>query len=497
MKHPDYLFETSWEVCNRVGGIYAVLSTKARTMQNMFTDRVVFVGPDLGEQSDKYWENDDTLFPGWTIPANVRVGRWNIPGRPIALLVKYDHLWIRKDELYGWAWQQYGVQSHAAQGDYDDSALFGYAAGEVIHLLYAYIERTASSHVAVAHMHEWQTAFALFYLRSYCPDIATLFTTHATGIGRSIAGNGKPLYDYFEGYHGCQMAEELNMVSKHSAERQAAHAAHCFTTVSLLTARECAQLLDKEVDIVTPNGFEMDFVPTDERFNAQRQRARRALKKVAEQALQQPLEAGCRFVATAGRLEWRNKGIDVFLESMDALARQLDQDSKSPAVIAFVMIPYLDKPAYRAGGKLSVVFLPYYLDGHDPIVGLSYYDLLIGMDATVFPSYYEPWGYTPLEAIAFSVPTITTSLAGFGLWVRSLQANKTDIYHGVEVIDRNDTNRAQVADKIATTLYDYFHAGNKRQALARTAAKQVAEQALWSHFYTCYLQAYDIALSKK
>ena len=250
MMQPDYIFETSWEVCNRVGGIYAVLSTRAASMQAEHPDKVFFFGPDFGKHSDIWFREDKTILKEWHSSFkcqystfNVRIGRWDVPGEPIAILLKADVVCDRKDEIYAWAWNKFGVQSHAAYGDYDQSCMFGYAAGMVMESLYKWIcEHISPASKVCMHANEWQTAFSVFYLRDHCPRIATLFTTHATGIGRSIAGNGKPLYDYFEGFHGDQMAQELNMVSKHSVEKQAAHWADCFTTVSYITARECAQL---------------------------------------------------------------------------------------------------------------------------------------------------------------------------------------------------------------------------------------------------------------
>ena len=291
---PDYIFETSWEVCNRVGGIYAVLSTRAASMQAEHPDKVIFFGPDFGDHSDIYFQEDKKLFKDWKkeatfnyCPIDVRIGRWKVPGEPIAFLLRFEKLWEKKDTIYAWAWNKFQVQSHAAYGDYDESCLFGFAAGIVMESLYTWLTAKSRQPKAefCAHANEWQTAFSIFYLRDHCPRIATLFTTHATGIGRSIAGNGKPLYDYFEYYNGDQMAAELNMVSKHSVEKQAAHFADCFTTVSYITARECKQLLDKEVDIETPNGFEPTFVPKGKAFDIRRDEAREALLKVAGEKL--------------------------------------------------------------------------------------------------------------------------------------------------------------------------------------------------------------------
>ena len=490
MKQPDYIFETSWEVCNRVGGIYAVLSTRAASMQAEHPDKVFFFGPDFGEHSDIYFTEDKSLLKGWKAPHPVRIGRWKVPGEPIAILLKYDSLWPKKDEIYAWAWDKFQVQSHAAYGDYDESCLFGYAAGMVMESLYKRLKVKGESLEVCMHANEWQTAFSIFYLEDHCPKIATLFTTHATGIGRSIAGNGKPLYDYFEGYNGDQMAAELNMVSKHSVEKQAAHYADCFTTVSDITARECKQLLDKPVDVVTPNGFEPTYVPKAKEFDARRKEAREALRKVAGEQLGGVVPENALFVCISGRQEWKNKGIDVFASALDKLAQKIYHSGQlEREVVAFVMIPYLDRAPARKG-KVSAVFVPYYLDGHDPLFGKTYYDLLIGMDVTVFPSYYEPWGYTPLESCAFHVPTITTSLAGFGAWA----AKQKDQY-GVIVIERNDSNFEQVATQIADDLLRFDRLSKEDKARARKEAAAIAKKADWKHFFKYYHQAYEIAIT--
>ena len=486
MIQPDYIFETSWEVCNRVGGIYAVLSTRAASMQAEHPDKVVFFGPDLGVHSDIYFKEDKTLLKGWRAPLPARVGRWQVPGNPIAVLIKFDLLWARKDEIYAWAWRKYRVQSHAAYGDYDESCLFGYAAGMAMESLYHFLPKGS----LCAHANEWQTAFSVFYLRDFCPEVATLFTTHATGIGRSIAGNGKPLYDYFEGFNGDQMAQELNMVSKHSVEKQAAHYADCFTTVSYITARECAQLLDKKVDIETPNGFEPTFVPKGADFDIKRNEAREALRRVAGQQLGGVVPENALFVCISGRQEWKNKGIDVFASALDKLAQKIYHSNQPEReVIAFVMIPYLDRAPSRKG-KVSAVFVPYYLDGHDPLFGKTYFDLLIGMDVTIFPSYYEPWGYTPLESCAFHVPTITTSLAGFGEWAARQKERK-----GVVVIERNDSNFNEVAETISDEIFRFLHFSPEQVAEARKEAAAVAKKADWKHFFQYYRKAYHIALT--
>lgn len=522
---PEYIFETSWEVCNRVGGIYAVLSTRAASMQKEHKDKVFFIGPDLWQGVDNsYFKETKSLLADWQKQAAkeglpVRVGRWLIPCKPVAILVDFKPFMEQKNDIYGHFWDLYGVNSIAAYGDYDESSVFGYVTGVVIDSVYRFYGMEHNN--VVAHFNEWMTSFGLFYIKEHAPKIGTLFTTHATSIGRSIAGNNKPLYDYFTGYNGDQMAEELNMVSKHSTEKRAAHLADCFTTVSEITERECRQLLDKPADIVTPNGFETDFVPkTSVAFARKRKEAKDKLRSVAEQVLGYSLAPDTMFIGTSGRYEWKNKGIDAYLHSLKALS------GKGPAhpVVAFLMVPAWQKGVHEQLGKtdhytthelynpqgdpvmhtlryldmqnrqedkVKVLFVPSYLNGDDGVFNMPYYDLLIGMDATVFPSYYEPWGYTPLESVAFHIPTVTTDLAGFGQW--AAQYGKS-IETGVEVVHRTDSNWSDLVEQIASALYRFIGMSASQQQQTGQAAVAVAAKASWEHFFAYYREAYAIAL---
>jgi glycosyltransferase involved in cell wall biosynthesis len=285
------------------------------------------------------------------------------------------------------------------------------------------------------------------------------------------------------------MASELNMVSKHSVEKTAAHQADCFTTVSDITARECQQLLDKPVDIVTPNGFEQGFVPQGEAFDDARKKARKALIQHAKN-IGIDAKATDLLIGTAGRYEWKNKGIDVFLDTMRQLG---EKQNNKKQVIAFVMIPYLEQANFSVG-NVHVIFVPTYLNGNDGVLNMPYYDLLIGLDLTVFPSYYEPWGYTPLESMAFHVPTITTSLSGYGVWCQEQGA--TTIDQGVAVLPRNDSNYHEVVGGIVEIILTYLTMKPKQIAATREAAATLAHMADWKHFFCYYREAYDIALQK-
>ena len=275
---PDFIFESSWEVCNKVGGIYTVLSTRAKTLQDAFTDKVVFIGPDFWKGKDNpLFIEDESLFADWRAKAekeelHVRTGRWNIPGKPCVVLVDFTPYFAIKNELYGQAYASFRVDSLHAYGDYDEASMFSYAAGRVVESYYHFY--LAKTHKEVIYQaHEWMTGLGALYVRENCPQIATIFTTHATSIGRSICGNNKPLYAYLNNYNGNQMAQELNMEAKHSIERQTAHNVDCFTTVSDVTGLECEELLDKKCDAILMNGFESDFVPKTTLFAKKRKAA--------------------------------------------------------------------------------------------------------------------------------------------------------------------------------------------------------------------------------
>ena len=543
MLTPDYIFESSWEVCNKVGGIYTVHSTRAKTLQNAFPDRIFFIGPDIGgEKNNLSFVEDIQLFGEWRKYAEdkeelkIRIGRWNIPGNPIVFLVDFIPFYSKKNDIYTQAWVDFKVDSLHAYGDYDEASMFSYAAGRVVESFYRY--NLSEQDKVIYHVNEWMTGLGALYIKKTLPAIATIFTTHATSIGRSIASNNKPLYDYLFAYNGDQMARELNMESKHSIEKQTAHHVDCFTTVSEITNNECKELLDKPADVILMNGFENDFVPKGIIFNQKRKHARAVMVNLANKLLGVHLPDDVIIVGTSGRYEFKNKGIDVYLEALNRLTREknlkkeilafvyvpgwvgearedlrerLDsgQDYDTPLQCPFIthwlhnmshdqvldMLKYMNM-SNAPESKVKVIFVPCYLDGEDGILNETYYDLLIGNDLSIYPSYYEPWGYTPLESIAFKVPTITTDLSGFGLWVNLERKHVSTLKEGVGVIHRTDYNYSEVADKIKDDVVEFSTYSSDDIKNVRGCASKLSEKALWKHFIQYYYKAYDFALRK-
>lgn len=538
----DWLFETSWEVCNKIGGIYTVLSTKAKALQDLYKDRVVFVGPDIWDDNNKspYFKEYKTLLRSASsklkLPygISIRTGRWNVPGNPLVVLVKFDGVNKELPAIYGKMWELYGVDSLHAYGDYDEGCAFAVTAAIVVEALTIHLK--ADREHTVAHFDEWTTAMGLLWLKHSAPQIATVFTTHATSIGRSICGNGKPLYDYFTGYHGDQMARELNMESKHSLEKTAAHMADCFTTVSDVTAKECAQLLDITPQVVTPNGFEPNFIPSAAKYAEKRKAARTRLLALASALTGKSYAANTFLIATSGRNEYRNKGIDMYIDAMKRVGDEIrNADSQ---IVALILVPawsaapltglkermegrlaqepelnfithhlhnedsdsifrrLSELKVNNIDDKLIFIYLPCYLDGRDGILDIPYYDMMPALDLTIFPSYYEPWGYTPLESIAFGVPTVSSDKAGFGQWIlKSSDATFTGC--GAEVIERTDSNYSYGVEEIYRKVCFLFNSDEDVRKQCGVAARHTASQADWHIFISNYVQAFDVAIMRR
>jgi len=538
MKNPEYLFETSWEVCNMVGGIYTVLSTKSNVMRQLLDDRYITVGPDVVKEAHEtlYFVEDNELFPEWRERAlaqglKFRIGHWKIESSPIAILVDYTPLYQSKNEILGHLWEQYELDSIRGQWDYIEPVLFGYAAGQVIEsFCNFYLQQTSN---IVAQFHEWMTGSGVLYLKEHCPQIATVFTTHATYLGRAISGNGLPLYDNLKTYLPSVMAMQFNVVSQQSMEQKAAKNADAFTTVSDITAQECEQFLYRKPDVVTKNGIDHTFRKDNAAFAEKRKATREQILKIAGTLCGETLDPNCLMVLNSGRYEFKNKGIDLFIEAL----RRLNEDKNlKRTVLAVIAVPgniagpskdlqhrldgtnaimgHTDFPATHhifeyendailntlrnsglqndANDKVKVMFVPAYLNGSDGIFNLTYSEFLAAFDFSVFPSYYEPWGYTPLESVALGIPTLTSDVSGFGKFVQQECVGND----AVIVVPRQVGDNDKVIDEIVSALRGFLSLTDKGMAKISEDALQVADKLLWKDLIASYQKAWDVALEK-
>ena len=536
---PNYLFEVSWEVCNKLGGIHTVVSTKAKLLQDTYGDHFILLGPDIykGELDNRDFIEDLELFKDWKIQFEVdglklRTGRWNIPGKPIVILVDFSPLFAIKDQIFKWLWSKNKLDSLLGGWNYIEPALFGIATGKVIENFSRFYVQPNER--PLAHFHEWMTGAGVLYLENNSPEIATVFTTHATFTGRAICSNGQPFYSRLDTYNGNQIAKDFNVTAEHSLEKTAAISADAFTTVSENTARECQLLLGKAVDQITTNGFEDSFLPEKDQWKTKRVESRKRLLKVASSVVGTKVNEDAFLVATSGRYEYRNKGIDLYI---DALANLNQKEGMERQFIAFVIVPanhttpipevhtaiktgnftrsngsitlthYLQDPendlilkqikdsgfTNNSNSNIIIIYAPIYLDGHDGIFNSSYYEVLIGLDLTVFPSYYEPFGYTPLESLAFHVPTVTTTLTGFGQQVKS---NVIGYRTGMLVIERSDFNNRTVTEQIANYILAFSNKDASEIKQAREKAFEISRSFLWKNLIHNYNEVYQTALER-
>ncbi len=529
------LFEVSWEVCNKVGGIYAVVSSKILEALATFGENYFLLGPDLGSNPD-FEETDE---PCWqelrqeTDRRNLscRFGRWNIPGRPKVILVGYRDRYDQSQLLFS-LWNRYGVDSISGGWDYVEPVMFSTACGEVIEAACKALN-IPDDGPALAHFHEWMCGGGLLYLKANAPYVGTVFTTHATMLGRSMAGSGFDIYKQMHQINPKHEAGAYNITAKCSMETASAREADCFTTVSRITADEAGVFLGRTPDVLTLNGLDMRVIPDYSRDLSLASASRQRLLEAASRLLRRQLPEDTRIFLVSGRYEYHNKGIDVFLDALGMVNTALSQSQSNVLALCAVMGGHSGVNADAVSGDpaklpghggswisshhvynqpndpilnacqrlgldnrpenhVQVIFDPAQLDGKDGFLNMRYDEVLAACDLGVFPSWYEPWGYTPQESAAHAVPTVTTDLSGFGMWVRSSQRDK----NGVTIICRRQTSYDETAASLRDVLLHYASLPEEQLQEHRRMVRHVAEGCSWEQFFPYYAQAYGLALDK-
>lgn len=526
------LFEVSWEVCNKVGGIHTVISTKAKTLVSRFGDEYVAIGPWLlgkRESSDVFVEepgHESFVQACREMGVPVRVGRWQIPGRPLTILVEFTGLYARKNDILADLWTSHGVDSITGGWDYDEPVIFGWAAAMVIERWCQERVSRSTGH-AVAQFHEWMTGSGLLYLQSKLPAVGTVFTTHATILGRSLGHGGKEPAEGLAGRTPEQAASDCGVRSKHSMESTCARKADVFTTVSEITAREAELLLGRRADPLLPNGIDLDVI--DELAGpVLRPEARRRLSALASRFLGRDV-SNAAFLLASGRYEFHNKGLDLLMESLAQVNARPGRE-----VVAFFAVPAgqsglsqalrerlarPDAPASDAlglsthnlidpendpiqknalrlgltnsvGARVTLVQVPIYLHKSDGFLDLPYEAVLRAVDLSLFPSFYEPWGYTPEESLTVGVPTVTTDLAGFGLWAKGEKLGPGD---GVWLLERSKIDDATAANELGRWI-ERFVAEEIGRAGVVEACRQTAQRTAWSGLVQRYYTAFERSL---
>ncbi|MDR2820323.1 MAG: alpha-glucan family phosphorylase [Desulfovibrio sp.] len=535
---PVTLLEVSWEVCNKVGGIYSVISSKALQSIENFGEDYFLLGPSL-QQNPGFEETDeeiwDSLRPGFAAKdIKCRLGRWNIPGRPKAILVDFSKRYSSSQLLYE-LWKNYGVDSLSGGWDYIEPVMFATVCGEAIATIHDHLVRPLEGR-SVALFHEWMCGAGLLTLKRLEPSVGTVFTTHATMLGRALAGTGRDIYSNMRSINPAIEAAAQNITAKWSMESVSAREADAFTTVSHITGDESTIFLGKQPNVITVNGLDLRIIPDfSEKRDIPLARRARAIE-VSEKFLRAKLPEDTRIFIISGRYEMHNKGVDIFLEALARADKSLAGTEHSILALCLIMgghtgvnpaavsgdpgatdngLPFIcthyawnapQDPVINAcrnlglnntpENRVKVIFVPAMLDGNDGFFNVPYEEVLSACDMGFFPSWYEPWGYTPQESAAWCVPTMTTDLSGFGMWVKNFSQQLPEQRPGIYVMPRSGTNFDQSVDLLHESVMLGAVVPQCELANWRKNARHLAEQTSWIYFFENYIKAFQLALEK-
>lgn len=585
-----YIFETSWEVCNKVGGIYTVLISKAAQTVARYGAQYFVIGPYFENKARGEFQEIEpegifkSVFDELAKTGIVcHLGTWLIEGEPRAILIDFSKYWNRENEIKKTLWEWDKIDSLLTSFDYTEPVIFAWTAGKLLEAL----SKNLVGEKMVAQFHEWMTGSGLLYLAHEAKNVRTVFTTHATVLGRAIAASNEPLYDMLSTIDADESAKQHGVLAKHLIEKQSALRASVFTTVSGITALEAKHILGKNVDVVLCNGLDMEKFPTLDEIALKHRIQNRRLREFVESYFFPYYSFNIQetqFYFTLGRYEFHNKGIDLYIRALGELNKRLQVANSAQTIVAFILVPsgtagirpevIAARDAYRdiadlyaevsedvtdairtsiisddryekevlfhahpdfvremkkkimkfrrngvpplathvltnandaivraceANGlgnrpkdRVKIVFYPDYLNGSDGILNLDYYESITAMDFGVFPSFYEPWGYTPLEAAALGVPSVTTDLAGFGRFLSEQKTSEKNA--GVYVLNRLHATDEETVAQLTDILSQFATMGVHERIENKIKAQGVAERADWSVFIENYIEAHNKSL---
>jgi glycogen(starch) synthase len=589
----DYVFEVSWEVCNKVGGIYTVLKSKARHLVNIYGRNYYLIGPYFEDKIKGEFEElslpgkyKDIFFQLEKEGIKCYLGKWLIEGEPNVILIDFKNFWEKSNKIKAKLWEDYKIDSLGSSYDFDEPMVWSYVAGMLIEKITTIYEQKN----IIAQFHEWLSGAGLLYLKKQKPAIKIIFTTHATVLGRSLIYNNINFYSPLSNINIEEEVNRLGIKAKHQMEKAAARVSDLFSTVSEITSLEAEVFLKRKPDILLFNGLDLDkFLTLDEiviKHKKENIRLKEFLFYYFFPYYTFDLD-NTLFYFIAGRYEFRTKGIDILIRALDQLNQKLIQARSKKNIIVFFFIPsmvknikpellenknffedikdsledlsseiqrkiiylFLKKERFnektlfdkdflfqikkkllkfsrksnpfltthelidnndpilksfkevklnnKKSDKVKIIFYPIYLTGHDGLINLDYHESVEACHLGIFPSLYEPWGYTPLEAAALGVSSVTTDLAGFGRYCQRLEIIEKKDRPGIFVLERYDKTDEEEIVKLTNFLYKFSQFSEKERIENKIQARKIAGQADWKYFIKNYIVAHNEAINKK
>lgn len=585
------LFEISWEVCNKVGGIYTVVKSKAETISRKLKENYMLIGPYFPENKHNNFNEEVPPLKLKNVFSKLKeqgilchYGTWAIEGNPKVILISPFQSNLNVNDIKKLLWERFQIDSlNTNYYDYDYPILWGYSVGIFIE---AYLKQSHDEKI-IMHCHEWLSAGALLYAKASSLNVKTVFTTHATTLGRSLAGTKADLYNNIQHIIPEEEAYKLGVQTKHQTEKACAINSDIFTTVSEITNLEAEYFLGRKADVLLPNGLDLRKFPTFEESSVLHRQFKNRMQEFCHYFFEPFYDFDVEntlFFFIAARNEFHGKGVDSLIEALSLLDHKLQKEKSKINIVTFFFIPQFhqgihldllesktffediketltlnenqifskmlnslisknrvnekeiftdkqiqelqkkikmlkrkDQPfisthivnenknetvhAFKQKGlvnskknSVKVVLYPIYLTGSDSLLDLNYYESVLGSHLGIFPSFYEPWGYTPLEALSHGVVALTTDLSGFG---RYLISNiKKEELNGIYIVKRMGLSDSEFNQELANSLYD-FTKKNKRQRIEKKiAASELSDKFEWKELIKNYLTAYNLALKK-
>ncbi|KAF8738578.1 hypothetical protein AX14_011058 [Amanita brunnescens Koide BX004] len=591
------LFECAWEVANKVGGIYTVIKTKVPVTQAEYGDRYCLIGPlsykTAPMEVDQEEPDDPHLVAALAVMRDSGVkalyGRWLIDGAPHVLLFDTGSMYSKADEWKGDLWNLAGIPSPPHDHETNEAIIFGYI---VAWFLGEYVSRQLSTAV-IAHFHEWQAGVAIPLCRKRHLDITTIFTTHATLLGRYLCAGSVDFYNNLQYFDVDHEAGKRGIYHRYCIERSAAHCADVFTTVSHITAYESEHLLKRKPDGILPNGLNVVKFQAMHEFQNLHATSKAKIHEFVRGHFYGHYDFDLEntlYFFTAGRYEYRNKGVDMFIEALARLNYRLQKSGTKTTVVAFIIMPaathsytvealkgqavikqlrdtvtevqnrigarlfehaarfHGDQKAvptpsellseedqillkrrifalkrnalppivthnmaddgtdpiinqirrvklFNAGyDRVKIIFHPDFLNSNNPILGLDYEEFVRGCHMGVFPSYYEPWGYTPAECTVMGIPSITTNLSGFGCFMQDLIEEPDD--EGIYIVDRRMKSVEDSVNQLTNCMFAFTQKTRRQRINQRNRVERLSPLLDWKNLGIEYSKARQLALRR-
>lgn len=590
-----WVVETAWEVCWQLGGIYTVLRSKAPAMTARLQDRYCLVGPYNQATASIEFEETEEDTPFHRAAAalaaggvKIHCGRWLVSGRPLVVLIDFLASFDRIAECKYFLWKDHQIDA-GNEPEVNDTVLFGYLAADFIQRLVAEIDLLSEADrlPVIAHFHEWMGGVAIPVLKKRRVKVATVFTTHATLLGRYLASDDPFFYGRLPSIDPYRAAGDRGIYNRFAIERAAAHGADCFTTVSDITAVEAEHLLGRRPDHILPNGLNIRRFAALHEFQNLHQLYKQAIHEFVMGHFYPSYTFDLDktlYIFTAGRYEYRNKGMDLFIESLARLNYRLKQAKSDKTIVAFIitkapvrainvdvlksqmMFRELKHTCERisqrmrerllysvAVGKnpaiedlleessrmalrrqhhawmrqgwpsicthdliydaedailnqlrtcllfnapedpVKVIYHPEFLSSTSPLLGLDYDQFVRGAHLGVFPSYYEPWGYTPMECAALGIPSITSDLSGFGSYIQRQIPDHEE--KGLFVCRRNQVSFDESANHLVDLMLSFIAKSQRDRIEMRNRVESISDQFDWNVLVENYWKAHDLSLA--